>query len=198
MKAVEILNRERRHVFTKFLNAVYPRPGLVAMATGAALVITAPLTANAQSVDITSPLRDVAERTLQLLSAPLTMAQRQVLHAQNFSQLPLALRPVYLHAVSYAVGFTVASGGQVPSSAKIAEHLTALGGGGGTLDIYNVPSLSPEVSQQSSTFLPIVHNTLQQLNTLISTQVANNPGYQQAMYAGAVCGIDDWISPEGA
>ena len=36
----------------------------------------------------------------------------------------------------------------------------------------------------SSDALAILHITLQQLNTLISTQVANNPDYQHAMYAG--------------
>lgn len=40
-------------------------------------------------------------------------------------------------------------------------------------------------------FLPTVHATLNELNLLIATQVANNTGYQQAMNAGAVCGCLD-------
>jgi hypothetical protein len=125
----------------------------------------------------------VPDMTIQLLTAPLTTTQRQMLHAQNFNSLPLFARPVYLHSVAYAIGFKMASNGYVPTSAMIAEHFESIS------SIYEVSAIPPEDSQSVSAILSVADDALKELNALILVQVASNTNYRQAMYAGAVDGF---------
>jgi hypothetical protein len=158
----------------------------LAITAGTVIALCATFSASAQTAT-TAPVGLVADITTKLLSAPLTTAQRQALHAQNFYSMPTDTRPVYLHSVAYAIGYTVASRGQLPSSEVLMNHLkTVLG-----TSIYAIPAvwhddwLAPVL---------VVHDRLKTLNFLISTQVANSPSYQQAMYAGTLDSFSDEIT----
>jgi hypothetical protein len=178
MKTITVPTDKARHRFLVLI------PGLRTIAMAGLLALCATFSIRAQTAT-TAPVGLVTDLTTQLLSAPLTTAQRQVLHAENFRKLPSELRPIYLHVVAYAVGCKVASGGQLPTTEMLAYHLIGI-----DLDstfIYESPALLSEPSEAMAEFLFTVHNRLSELNTLISMQVANNHGYQQAMYAGAVC-----------
>src|SRR4051812_5549486 len=46
----------------------------------------------------------LAQRSTELLTTSLTITQRQVLHAANFTECPASIRPMYLRAVAFDVG----------------------------------------------------------------------------------------------
>ena len=184
MNTTEILNTETAHRFSKGFLITKPVKRLLAASFGTLLVICATLSANAHglvySVNIVGCVPDM---TTYLLTAPLTTAQRQALHAQNFNQLPPSARAAYLHAVAYAVSFAVASDGKVPTAAMLAEHLKTVSSS------YDVPAIPPQYSAPAAAHLAIVNTALQELNVGISGVVANNSSLQQAIYAGAVSGF---------
>src|SRR6185503_20364192 len=157
------------------------------MAVSAALLfaLCTPPSARGQTVYSVNIVGCVPDITIELLTAPLTTAQRQALHAQNFKQLAPAMRPIYLHAVAYAVGFAVASDGQLPPVAMLKQHLQ-------TVSIYDAPAVPSEYSQVFSAYMAVVKTALKELNVQISDQIANNTSFQQALYAGAVSSIWDW------
>src|SRR5215213_10155433 len=87
---------------------------LLAASIGTLLAVCATISVHAQTTATTTPTgvyQKIADITTQLLAAPLTSGQRQVLHAQNFNQLAPSARAAYLHTVAYAIGYAVASGG---------------------------------------------------------------------------------------
>jgi hypothetical protein len=177
-------SRTCRHLMTQIgVLRIVKRLTLASVA--ALLTWTAPESAKAQTTATTDPVGIISNMAVQLLTAPLTAAQRQVLHAQNFNSLPPAARPVYLHSVAYAIGFAVSSNGQVPDSKTLQAHLAS------TASIYFTPPFPALDAQRLAAVLPSVHATLNGLNILIATQVANTVAYQTAIDAGAVCGCVD-------
>ena len=193
MKTTKILKSETRNRCLKHLVALHPLTRSLAVCAGALIVLFGASGARAQqglvySVNIVGCVPDM---TINLLTAPLTTAQRQALHAQNFNQLPPSARAVYLHAVAYAVSFAVASNGEFPTSERLAQHLKDILAEQGTMAIYTAPAIPPEYPQLA-VHMAVVGTELEELNIKISGAVANNTNFQQAMYAGAVHGIWDF------
>jgi hypothetical protein len=121
----------------------------------------------------------VADRTTELLTAPLTTEQRQVLHAKNFSQLPTSARPLYLRGVAYSIGFIVQSDGEaLPSSATVADYLESASFGASSFE--NLSDLSCLAHKA------VVNEVMRELNVLIALQLANNTTLQHAMELGAI------------
>ena len=188
MKTNDILHRKHAPCFTNCLLAPKPVRHLLAVSVTALVVMCATLTAKAQTA-ITKPIGLVSDMTTYLLTTSLTTAQRQALHAQNFHQLTPSARPLYLHAIATDVAYAVASGGKLPTSAVLAQHLQSVS------SIYEAPAIPEEYEQLVSAEKVLVHQTLQELNVAIAGEIASNSSYQQAMYAGAVNGFmwwDDW------
>src|SRR4051794_41160507 len=73
---------------------------LLTIGLGVLLIGSAFLKANAEAYTLNA-MQSVSCITTDLLTAPLTMPQRQVRHANNFNQLAPTLRPLYLHTVAY-------------------------------------------------------------------------------------------------
>ena len=146
MNTTEMLNSKTPNRCTKHRVALKPAKQLLAVSVGVFVAFCAMLSADAQTVYSVNIVGCVPDMTIELLTAPLTLAQRQALHAQNFNNLPLAARPYYLHTVAYAVGYTVASNGQVPDSAMLAEHLQNVA------SIYDVPPVPPELSESLAAY----------------------------------------------
>jgi hypothetical protein len=158
---------------------------LLACAVGTFLAAGAMISAGAQTVYSVNIVGCVPDMTLQLLSAPMTIEQRQALHAQNFYQLPCYQRALYLHAVAFELGVMARTDGGLLSSAALAEYLK-----GASLTPANV-----EKSQALLAHETIVKEAMRELNQLIAVQVANNTVFQLAMESGAVYSFmwfDDW------
>jgi hypothetical protein len=124
---------------------------------------------------------------VELLTKPMTTVQRQARHAKNFTELPPLQRAVYLHTVAFAISQTIGGvyedGTLCLTSDALVRHLLAVP------SIYDAPSIPSEYSQLVAAHLAIVKVALQELNALIAEPIANNSNLQQAMYAGAVCGL---------
>jgi hypothetical protein len=125
-------------------------------------------------------------KVTNILTAQLTLTQRQTLQAKNFNELPLAARAVYLPSLAYAISAMVASNGRLLTAAELTAHLQTVS------LIYEAPAIPPELSTLAAARLAIVNQALKELNVGIADQVAYSPSLQQAMYAGAVCGFTDW------
>ncbi len=199
MKNTEILSEETSSRSIKRFRAVNPVKWILAAAAGALLTIGTAPRSNAQvgtvySVNIVGCVPPMTE---YLLTAPLTIEQRQALHAQNFYQLAPSVRPLYLHAVAYGVSLMVAgfNGEQGTMAMSVRQHLedvSSFNGEQGTMAIYIAPAIPAEYSQFLAAHMAVVKTALQELNVKIADQVANNTSFQQAMYAGAVYGFWDY------
>ena len=183
MNTTEIPNTESPNRFSERFLIRKPVKRLLAASFGTLLAICAALSARAQLVYSINIVGCVPERTTYLLTAPLTIQQRQVVHAETFNRLAPAARALYLRTVAYAVGIMVGSGGQPPSSAALAEYIQRASLTG--VDIV----ASPELLAHKAVVKEAIHD----LNVLIAAQVANNPAYLQAMERGAVDSIFDEI-----
>ena len=159
-----------------------PIQALRAFCLGALFLASATVGARADCYP-TNIVQLVTDKTTTLLAAPLTVSQRQVLHAQNFSQLPATARALYLHAVGYAISFAVAANGQTPSPVLLAQHLFSVP------SIYIAPSIPPDRQLAFVTDMAIVKVALDELNLLIAGQIANNASFADAMRAGTVDGF---------
>jgi len=193
MKTPEILNGKTSRQLIKRFSSMKPVKRFFAATVIAVLEMCSLQGARAQSGTVYSIniVGCVPDLTISLLTAQLTTAQRQALHAQNFTQLPVSARAAYLQTVAYAVGFQVASNGNLPTSAMLAQHLKTV------TSIYEAPAIPAAYAQSVGAYLSVVSAAMQQLNVPIAGQVVNSPGFQQAMYAGAVDAIwqDDWLAP---
>ena len=179
MKTTEILNNENPNRCTKRIVALNPVKRLLAALIVALVAICAARSADAQTTSTTIPVevyQKIADMTTQLLTAPLTTAQRQALHAKNFNQLPASQRALYLYAVAFEVGIMVASGGRTLSSAALAEYLKTASLTG--VDVVVTPELLAHKA--------IVKTAMQELNALTYPQGASSTTLQQAMDSGAV------------
>jgi hypothetical protein len=183
MNTTKIPNNEAPNRFSELFLITKPVKRLLAASFGTLLAVCATLSARAQLVYSVNLVGCVPERTTYLLTAPLTIQQRQVVHAENFNQLAPAARAPYLRAVAYAVGIMVGSGGQPPSSAALAEYLQSASPT--RVDVVACPELLAHKA--------IVKEAMKELNVLIAVQVAGNPAYLQAIEAGAVDSIFDEI-----
>jgi hypothetical protein len=126
----------------------------------------------------------VARAAAYLVTAPLTTTQVQVLHAQNFNQLPPSLRPLYLHAVAFQVGVIVAADAPLPASALVEYLQTA-----DPDEFFNIDTLLPEEDEG------LIIEGLREVNLLIANQIAANNTYQRAIRSGAANGFwngTDW------
>jgi hypothetical protein len=117
----------------------------------------------------TNIVQVIAEKTTTLLTAPLTVTQRQVLHLRNFTQLPSATQPLYLYAVAVDTAFVVGSGGQLPTSDVLALH-------------FNNDIILAE--------LEVVKAMLHEINLLTADQIANSASLQDAIRAGMLDGLE--------
>jgi hypothetical protein len=187
MRTTEILRNETPNRCLTDLVAVKSVRRFLATSVVALLAFGATL--NAQTVYSVNIVGCVPDMTINLLTARLTTAQRQALHAQNFNQLPPSARAVYLHTVAYAVGFMVGSGAQVPDSTVLVNHLENVQ----ITSIYEAPAIPPEYSQEVSTYMTVIKTALHELNVLIADPVANNSSYQDAMRAGALDSVIGWL-----
>jgi hypothetical protein len=188
MKTQEISTDESVKDITKESRTALLGKRLLVMGVGALLALCATAKAKAEAYSLNT-MQLVSCITTDLLTARLTVAQRQLRHAQNFNQLPAAVRPLYLHTVAYSVGFGVASGGQLPTSSMLVQHLQTV------TSIYVAPAIPPQYSDLVTTRLAIAKAALQELNQLITIQVANNTSLQNAMDAGIIDSFvwwDDW------
>lgn len=194
MRTTAILKNEAPNRYLKQLVALKPVRQLRAVCVGVLVVLGGASSLPAQTVYSVNIVGCVPDMTINLLTAPLTTAQRQALNAQNFYQLPPSARAVYLHTVAYAVSFAVASGGEFPTSERLAQHLKdilepSFNGEQGTMALFIASVILPEYSQLLAAHMEVVKTALQELNVKIADQVANNTSFQQATYAGAVCGL---------
>ena len=186
MNTAESLNGKTPNRCLKHLVALKPVKRLLAVLAGAFVALCATLSAHAAPLE-SNAFTLVSDITTKLLSAPLTPEQRQMLHAQNFNQLPPSARPYYLHAVAYAAGLAVASDGfRQEQGMMLRQHLESVS------SIYGAPAIPPEYSQLVAARMVVVNMVLQELNVRISGEVANNPSLQQAMDAGAVDTFWSW------
>jgi hypothetical protein len=185
MKTATIL----RNLFREFMT-IHQIKRLLASTTGALLIGATPDTA-AQIVYSVNIVGCVPPMTINLLTASLTSSQRQMLHAQNFHQLPLAARAYYLHAVAYAAGLAVVSDGFKPEhGTALSQHLENITIGGNEI-AYLAPPIPPEYSQEVADYMAVMKLILQELNVLIADQIGDNSSYQQALRAGALSSIID-------
>ena len=136
-------------------------------------VFLASLNVRGQTAAVTDPVGFIARAATYLLTAPLTDQQVQSLHAQNFYQLPPSLRPLYLHAVAFQVGATIATGAPVPEPALAEYLLTA-----DPDELFGAWSPEPNLTE-----------ALREVNGLLANEIAANPLYQRAIRSGAVNGI---------
>jgi hypothetical protein len=195
MKITNILKSETANRSIKQLAVLNPVKRLLAALAVALLAVSATMTADAQTTATTTPVEvylKLADMTTRLLTASMTDAQRQTLHAKNFNQLPTSHRALYLHAVAFDVGITVGSeDGQPLSSAALAEYLK-------TASVVGIPDFNQLAS--SPEFLAhkaIVKEAMRELNVLIAPQVSNNTTFQQAMDSGSACGYINVTAPVG-
>ena len=144
------------------------------------LAVTDATTASGQTTATTKPV-GIAQATVELFAAPLTTAQRQTIHANNFNQLIPADRATYLHAVAFVMGYSAAAC-QLPPTATLEAHLQSLS------NVYVVLTLTPGEQTLVSAKLPAIDAALTELNAKIAGQIAGNPSFSKAMFAGAVCG----------
>ena len=192
MNITGILENETPNRRLKHLVALKWLKWILAISVESFVVLCAAPNMHAQTVYSVNIVGCVPDMTIYLLTAPVTTAQRQALHAQNFNQLAPSVRPIYLHTVAYGVGLMVT--GQVPTSTMLANHLIGI-----DLDstfIYQPPAIPPEYSQAATAHLQAVNIVMQYLNAGIVGQIANNPNCQQAMYAGAVSSFW-WATDDG-
>lgn len=82
MKTTEILKGKSRHMFSGLFKTMHPRKGLLVITAGALLALGTAFKADARY--LIEP-RICFDKTVFLLTAPLTAEQRQALHAQNFT-----------------------------------------------------------------------------------------------------------------
>jgi len=139
---------------------------------------------SAQTVYSVNIVGCVADKTTQLLTAPLTTEQRQALHANNFNQLAPLGQAYYLRSVAYEVGIIARYDGALCSVA-LAQYLQNASWTGSSV----------QYSAALLTHKAIVKEAMQQLNVLIAGQIANNSALQQAMDLGATDSFFD-IFPE--
>lgn len=123
----------------------------------------------------------VPDMTTYLLTAPLTTAQRQLVHARNFNQLSPSARAIYLHAVAFDIGIIVRTG-QALTSANLAAYLQEATEGDGLFDVFTEIELA---DNELKTHKAIVKEAMRELNVLVSGEVASNSAFQQAMETGA-------------
>lgn len=182
MKTIEILKSETPNRCLKHLVALKLVKQLLTVSVGAFVALCATLNAYTQttvySVNIVGCVPDM---TTYLLTATLTTAQRQALHAKNFNQLAPSARPLYLHAVAYDVGIMVGSG-QPLSSAALANYLKTA----------SLTGVDVVASQALLAHKAVVKEAMQELNANIAPQVSNNATFQQAMDSGAVNSFWSW------
>jgi hypothetical protein len=181
MNTTEILKSETPNRCLKHLVTLKPVKQLLAVCAGALVVLCGTLSTQAQTVYSVNIVGCVPDMTITLLTAPLTTAQRQALHAQNFKQLAPSARALYLRVVAYAVGIILV--GSELEELPLAEYLKSASLTG--VDV----AASPELLAHKA----VVKEAMRELNVLIASQVANNSAYQQAMDAGAVDSIFDEI-----
>lgn len=135
----------------------------------------------------------IPDMTTYLLTAPLTTAQRQLVHARNFNQLTPSARAIYLHAVAFDIGIIVRTG-QALTSANLAAYLQEATDGDGFFDVFTL--LTTADNNLFNTHKAIVKEAMRELNVLVAGEVASNSAFQQAMEAGAqnsIAGeIDEW------
>jgi hypothetical protein len=115
-----------------------------------------------------------------LLAAPLTDAERQMLHAQNFNQLPASAQVAYLHTVAFAIGSVFVSGGNLPTAVMLEAHLKTVH------SLCTIPAVPSECSKDLASHVAAVNNVLKELNAKFAGVIVNNPSLSQAMLAGAV------------
>ena len=179
MKTTELLKSETSNRRPKHLVALKPVKRLLAVSVGAFVALCATLSPQAQgtlvySINIVGCVPDM---TTYLLTARLTIAQRQALHANNFKQLPASQRALYLHAIAYDVGIMVGSeDGQPLSLAALTQYLQSA----------SLTGVDVAASQELLAHKAVVKEAMQELNVLIAPQVSNNAAFQVAMDSGAV------------
>jgi hypothetical protein len=119
----------------------------------------------------------VAQKTTSLLTTPMSTAQRQIVHANNFYQLPPSVRPLYLQAVACDVGVMIAHDAAL-SPEDLFDYLM--------LDDSPVAGGGTDIGSGFADLHTTVWETMRQLNFLIAGQVASNPLLLQAIDAGAI------------
>lgn len=188
MQTTEIRKIEAIHPLTRRFNIPHLLKQLLGMFPGVLLAIGLAWKVPAQTVYSVNIVGCVPDMTIYLLTTPMTTAERQVLHTQNFKQLAPSLRPLYLHAVAYSVAFSVASNGAMPTSIALTTYLQSIVIRG---DLCAVPEIPAEYSQLVGAEMFIVNTGLKELNLGIASQIAASPLLQQTMHAGAINGFFD-------
>jgi hypothetical protein len=195
MKTTEILTTEVPIRSIKHCIAV---KRLLAVTIGTLLMACAPSRADAQ-VYSQNAVGYVSDMTTHLLTARLTTAERQALHAKNFNQLAPSARVLYLFAVAFEMGIMVRSDdGQPLSSEALAEYLQTASMTGGISAGPENPTNEEAISRFDDTpgtwtfeaYKAVVKEAMRELNAPIAPQVSNNTIFQQAMDAGAGCSFD--------
>lgn len=155
---------------------------LRALTFGGALILTSSLGPNALNATTTDPIGVVSDAAIHLLTAPLTITQRQMLHAANFNEFPPSLRPLYIHAVALGVGAELRGNGDF-LVAHLAEYLQSAS------ILLNSQFHLPK-GEAFETHFALVREAMRELNFLIAPQVASDPLFQRAIALGAVVSFE--------